>query len=124
LAGTDETFRVMGLSPIVRERAADCRRYPRVEVTWPVTVDTGDSLFHLETLNLSLFGAKLRLDSPGIEPGLPARLHFRPPAGPPLEVLAIVWRTDPDGPAFFFISIESSELTFIPDKPEPDPPGC
>ncbi len=101
----------------MRERPADCRRHPRVQVTWPVTVDTGDSLFHLETLNLSLFGAKLRLDSPPLKPGVLARLHFRPPVGSPLEVLAIVWRTDPDGLAFFFVSVESSDPALSPDAP-------
>ncbi len=120
MVATDEAFPAMSPNPATRQRAPDCRRHPRIHVRWPVTVDTGESVFHLETLNLSLFGAKVRLDSPRLEPGLAARLGFRPPAGSPLEVLAIVWRTDPDGAAFFFISVENSAVT---RWPEPEPPG-
>ena len=34
---------------------------------------------------------------------LPARLRMGRPGSRPVEVEAIVWRTDDDGPAFFFI---------------------
>jgi PilZ domain-containing protein len=112
---------------LMREREPDLRRHPRARVTWPVTVDTGDKRFDLETINLSPFGAKLRLDDPPFEPGSKAQLHFRPPGGRPLDVLAIVWRADRDGPAFFFIGVEGGEgqdFIFPTDAPEGDSPRC
>jgi hypothetical protein len=111
-----------GAGPAEKEREADCRRHPRVQVAWPVTVDTGDSLLQLETLNLSLFGAKLGPGSRPLEPGTPARLLFRPPAGSPLDLPAIVWRADPDGLAFFFVSVETQEVTVSTDASESDAP--
>jgi len=79
-------------------------------VTWPVTVEAGGQWLDLETVDLSPFGAKLRLDDPPLVPGTQARLRFRPPGRPPLDVPAIVWRADPDGPAFFFITGEGLDL--------------
>jgi hypothetical protein len=35
--------------------------------------------------------------------GTLARLRLQPPEGSPIEVETIVWRTDEDGSAFFFI---------------------
>ena len=61
------------------------------------------------------------------EPGTQAQLRFRPPGGRPLDVLAIVWRADPDGPAFFFIGVEGAEahdFTFPTDEPGSDLPQC
>ena len=88
-------------------RPAEHRRHARVVTSWPVTVQTGDRLLHVQTLNLSALGAKVgledRLDAEPLEVGQPARLRLTPPEGPPVEVEAIVWRADEDGPAFFFI---------------------
>src|SRR5439155_23651889 len=111
----------------VREREPDLRRHPRARVTWPVTVEAGDKSFDLETINLSPFCAKVRLDDPPFEPGTQAQLRFRPPGGRPLDVLAIVWRADPDGPAFFFIGVEGAEhhdFTCPTDDPGSDLPQC
>jgi hypothetical protein len=83
-----------------------------------VTVEAGDRLLQLETINLSPFGAKLRLEGSPLQPGTQAHLRFQPPEGNPLEVLAIVWRTDPDGPAFFFIGVEGQDFVFPADAPE------
>ena len=38
-----------------------------------------------------------------LEVGRPARLRLEPPGSPPVEVEAIVWRSDDDGPAFLFL---------------------
>ncbi|HEV8437068.1 MAG TPA: PilZ domain-containing protein [Methylomirabilota bacterium] len=100
---------------MIREREPDLRRHPRARVSWPVTVEVGDRIFYLETVNLSPFGAKLRLEDASLEPGTPVQLHFRPPDGRPLDVQAIVWRTDPDGPAFFFIGVDRQDFTFPTD---------
>ncbi len=95
------------------ERVPDLRRHPRVSVSWPVTVEAGDRLFELRTLNLSPFGAKVRLAEARLEPGTPAHLRLHPPAGRPVDVEAIVWRADADGPAFFFIGVESDGLPML-----------
>ena len=109
---------------MIREREPDLRRHPRARVAWPVTVEAGDQRLYLETVNLSPFGAKLRLDDSPLEPGTLAQLHFRPRDGRPLDVQAIVWRTDPDGPAFFFNGVDGSDLTFPTEASEsiPTPP--
>jgi len=89
-----------------------------------VTLQTGDRSFQLETVNLSPFGAKLKLDGPALEPGTQVQLHFEPPEGRPLDVLAIVWRADRDGTAFFFISVASLDFTFPTEPSAVDPaPG-
>ena len=110
---------------MIREREPDLRRHPRARVSWPVTVESGDRRLQLETIDLSPFGAKLRVERLVFEPGTPAHLHFDPPDGGPLDVHAIVWRRDPDGPAFFFIGVEGDEVSFpsshcpsIPAGPE------
>jgi hypothetical protein len=94
------------------ERQPDLRRHPRAQVSWSVTVEAADQRFDLQTLNLSPFGAKLRANDTPLKPGTPAQLHFRPPGGRPVAVQAIVWRTDPDGPAFFFVGIDEQDFTF------------
>ena len=95
---------------MLKDRVPDLRRHPRVSVSWRVIVDAGNRRFELRTVNLSPFGAKVRL-AERLEPGTPAHLRLHPPAGPPVEVEAIVWRADADGPAFFFIGVESHGLT-------------
>lgn len=91
------------------EPSADLRRHPRSRVQWPVTVETSGRSFHRHTVNLSPVGAKVSLEAP-LAVGTPAKLRFRPPHGRPLEVDAIVWRSDADGPAFFFVSVTGGEL--------------
>ena len=106
---------------MIRELEPDLRRHPRARVSWPVTVEAGDKRLHLETVNLSPFGAKLRLDDSPLEPGTLAQLHFRPRVGRPLDVQAIVWRTDPDGLAFFFIGVDAPDFIFPTEASESIP---
>ena len=106
---------------VIREQEPDLRRHPRARVSWPVTVEIGDERLQLETVNLGPFGAKLRLENPPLRPGTPAQLHFRPPDGHPLDAQAIVWRTDPDGPAFFFIGVAGPGFVFPTEGSEPRP---
>jgi hypothetical protein len=87
------------------ERMADLRRHPRSDVAWPVTVESGGRRFERKTKNLSPIGAKVQLEEE-LPVGSNARLRFRPPQGQPLDVDAIVWRADSDGPAFFFVSVD------------------
>ena len=97
---------------MTQEREADLRRHARAKVCWPVTVESGDRRLDLETMDLSPGGAKVRLDRPVFELGMPAQLHFDPPDGGPVEIHAIVWRRDPDGSAFFFIEVEDNDISF------------
>jgi hypothetical protein len=72
-----------------------------------VTVQAGDRLLRLQAVNFSALGVKVRRDEglrrEPLEVGRPAHLRLEPPGSAPVEVEAIVWRADDDGPAFFFI---------------------
>ncbi len=106
------------------EQKPDLRRDPRARVSWPVTVEAANKLFHLETMNLSPSGAKLRLKDAPLEPGTPAMLRLYPPDPPdrpPVDIQGIVWRVDPDGPAFFFLSVDSEDFVFPTEASESVP---
>jgi hypothetical protein len=72
-------------------------------------------------VNLSPFGAKLKLEDSTLRPGTAAQLRFMPPGGRPLDVQAIVWRIDPDGPAFFFIGVDAQDFVFPTDSQSHSP---
>lgn len=95
------------------DEPADLRRQPRSSIKWPVTVENGGRSFERQTVNLSPLGVKVRLEE-RLKVGSPARLRFRPPKGRPLDVDAIVWRADKDGPAFFFVSVEPGAESAFP----------
>lgn len=95
----------------IEPRRRELRRHPRAQVSWPAVVEAGSRLLPTKTVNVSAFGAKVRLDEPLTE-GTLATLHLEPPQGAPLDVQAIVWRTDADGPTFFFI--EASPAVALP----------
>ena len=86
---------------------AEHRRHVRVPASWPVTVQAGNRVLHLHAVNVSALGVKVSVDDlllrEPLEVGRPARLRIEPPGARPVEVEAIVWRADDDGPAFFFI---------------------
>jgi hypothetical protein len=92
-------------------RPQEMRRLPRNRVSWPVTVQAGNRSIQGETLDVGPRGAKLRLDE-RLQEGDLATLQIRPPQGGAMDVCAIVWRTDDDGPAFFFIDV-------VPSFPQP-----
>jgi hypothetical protein len=92
------------------------RRRLRNGVCWPVIVEVDDRLLHGETLDLGPFGAKLRLEAPLVE-GTVATLHVKPPQDPPLDLEAIVWRTDTDGCVLFFIKTAPTGLEPPPGLP-------
>jgi hypothetical protein len=101
-----ETARVQRAQTVTDQRPAEHRRLTRVAASWPVTVQSGDHRLHLQTVNLSRLGAKVGLHEPLpelLEVGRTARLRLEPPGAEPLEVEAIVWRADEDGPAFLFL---------------------
>jgi PilZ domain len=85
------------------------RRRPRSRVSCPVTVEAGNRILHGETLNLGPCGAKLRLDE-RLQEGTSATLHFTPAVARPMDVEAIVWRSDDDGSVFFFLRATPADL--------------
>lgn len=117
--GRWHTWAVPKANPLFREGKPELRRHPRATVNWPVTVEAGERLYHLKTINLSPFGSKVMSKEP-FEVGSQARLHFDPPEGRPLDVQAIVWRTDVDGSAFFFIGVHAEDFSFPTATPPPD----
>ena len=90
-------------------RQQEFRRRPRSLVSCPVTVEAGNRILQGETLNLGPSGAKLRLDE-RLQEGTAATLHFAPAEGRPMDVEAIVWRSDDDGPVFFFVKATPADL--------------
>jgi hypothetical protein len=74
-----------------------------------VTVEAGNRILQGETLNLGPSGAKLRLDE-RLQEGTAATLHFTPAEGRPMDVEAIMWRSDDDGAVFFFIKTTPADL--------------
>ena len=103
------------------ERRADLRRYPRAKVAWPVVLEVGDRHFNLQTVNLSPMGTKVGLVEGPLEIGSQAKLHIRPPNGRTLDVNAIVWRSDRDGSAFFFIGVDGDDDVYAATAPRPLP---
>ncbi len=88
------------------------RRDTRQVASWPVTIQAGDRRLRLHSLNVSAHGLKVsladRTHGDPLEVGLAARLRIEPPAAWPVEVDAIVWRADADGPVFLFVGPRSS----------------
>ena len=102
-----DTRPVLSPHTAISPAPSEHRRHARVAASWPVTVQTGTRLLHLHAVNVSALGVKVSLDEPlrrePLEVGHAAQLRIEPPGAPAVEVEAIVWRTDDDGPAFFFI---------------------
>lgn len=86
----------------VKLRRPESRRRPRTKVNWPVVVELGDRVLHGETIDVSQLGIKVRLEE-RLEDASLVTLHLTPPQGCPVDARAIVWRTDDDGPIFFFL---------------------
>jgi hypothetical protein len=97
---------------VITPRQRELRHCPRNRVSWPVIVQAGSRSLQAETLDLGPHGAKLRLDE-RLQEGDVAMLRFTPPQGGAMDVRAIVWRSDADGPAFFFID----EVPAFPQSP-------
>ncbi len=99
-------FRWLGTAFIVKARTLPAplarRRYPRTDVSWPVTVEIGQRRLHLETMDVSRLGAKVQsLESLAV--GTLAQLHFERPHARPLDVQARVSRVDANGLVFTFV---------------------
>jgi hypothetical protein len=78
-----------------------------------VTVQAGERLLHGETLDVGPYGAKLRLEG-RLEDGTVAMLQLHPPEGLATGIEAVVWRTDNDGPVFFFLNTAPTASQRLP----------
>ena len=85
------------------------RRRPRSRIACPVTVEAGERILQGETLNLGPSGAKLRLEE-RLQEGTTATLHFTPSEARPMDVEAIVWRSDDYESVFFFLKATPVDL--------------
>jgi hypothetical protein len=62
---------------------------------------------------LSATGMKVRV-SQRLRPGQAVKLEFAPPdGGPPIDVVSLVVRVDPEGAAFWFLDLRAHETTRI-----------
>lgn len=88
------------------------RRYARAKVSLDVMVeDPGGRQWEGQAVDLSPFGVKL-CAAGAVPPGATARLSFTPPDGDKrITVLALMVRKDPDGQAYAFINLTSSDFT-------------
>jgi CheY-like chemotaxis protein len=100
---------------ISKSHRPESRRRPRSKVSWPVIVEVGDRVLHGETLDVSPFGVKVRLEE-RLQDATLVTLHIKAPIGHPLDVQAIVWRMDDDGPVFLFLKKAPAFLVRASDK--------
>jgi hypothetical protein len=66
-----------------------------------VVIETGIQRYPCQVVDISSQGAKV-MTSARLRTGTVVRLQIVPPGGAPLRVVALVWRLDGDGVAFFF----------------------
>jgi hypothetical protein len=86
----------------------ELRQNPRIGVSWPVTVESGERVFQGQAVNLSRAGLKVHRGEP-LEVGNLAQLRLHSPDGRLLDLDSIVWRVDEDGPVFFFLGVHGDE---------------
>jgi CheY-like chemotaxis protein len=85
-----------------------------------VVVELDDRVLHGETIDVGQLGIKVRLEERLKDASL-VTLHLNPPQGDPIDARAIVWRTDDDGPIFFFLKKTPAGLLPGIDKHSPAP---
>ena len=100
--------------PTVAVRRKEGRRHPRESAAWPVMLHDGTRWLRTETVNVSPFGAKVRLRE-RLEPGAGVRLQIRLFRRKPFEVPAVVWRIDRNGSALLFLGVQVKEFRPISD---------
>jgi hypothetical protein len=96
--------------PMIEQGRVEQRRYPRHRVSWPVVLETDDRISFVETIDISMRGAKLCLRKP-LALGSVVNLHIHPEDRAEMHVQAVAWRSDPDGMAFFFIGLAEPLLS-------------
>jgi hypothetical protein len=92
---------VMPKQPVMSNPSQDRRQYPRIRVSWPVVVNVGKNRYLSRSLDISMYGAKLRTTA-RLATGTTVQLELVSSEGSQLRVEAVVWRIDSDGLAFLF----------------------
>jgi PilZ domain len=95
---------------MIEQGRVEQRRYTRHQVSWPVVLETDDRISFVETIDISVRGAKLSLRKP-LALGSVVNLHIHPEDRAEMHVQAVAWRSDPDGMAFFFIGLAEPLLS-------------
>ena len=90
------------------------RKYPRVEISFPVRLeDAAGRTWHGESVNLSPGGLKVKTDAI-LQPGRRVRLDFKLPDGEPgVTAPSLTVRRDPNGLAFAFVDLDPSAFERI-----------
>ena len=91
-------------------RQRNLRRHPRTWVDWAAILEAGTRVLQVEILNLSPWGAKVRVED-RLPEGTMAILHLTPPRGRRLDIHAMVWRIDDDGSALFFLTTARAPIS-------------
>ncbi len=102
---------VLNTQLVEQVRNLDRRRYARVPAVFPVRIMeyAGPERLGM-SVDISTFGMKLRGEA-GLKEGATVKLHFTPPDGPPsVTLLSVLVRVDPDGQAFYFVTLTKAEF--------------
>ena len=105
---------VKGSAPKAKIRK-DTRRHARNKVNWLVVIENGIRGIPAETVNVSPYGAKLKVGD-RLELGTEVKLNIRPPGRLPYDARAIVWRIDRDGVALLFLGVNHQQIP-VASKP-------
>jgi CheY-like chemotaxis protein len=95
------------------QRQAERRPAPRAAVKLGVRITASKGALEGTCTELSSTGMKARV-SQRLRPGQAVKLEFAPPdGGPPIDVVSLVVRVDPEGTAFWFLDLLSPEADRI-----------
>ena len=97
----------------IGQRQIERRPAPRATVKLGVRITASNGALDGTSIELSSTGMKARVNQ-RLRPGQAVKLEFAPPdGGPPIDVVSLVVRVDPEGAAFWFLDLRNDETTRI-----------
>jgi len=94
-------------------RPVERRPAPRAAVKLGVRINASKGALDGTCIELSATGMKARVNQ-RLRPGQAVKIEFAPPdGGPPIDVVSLVVRVDPEGAAFWFLDLRAQETTRI-----------
>jgi CheY-like chemotaxis protein len=94
-------------------RPVERRPAPRAAVKLGVRINASKGALDGTCIELSATGMKARVNQ-RLRPGQAVKIEFAPPdGGPPIDVVSLVVRVDPEGAAFWFLDLRAHETTRI-----------